>query len=321
MNLSHEKPKRIAITMGDVMGVGPEILVKALKRDAIQGLADYVIYGDAAVFERALGVFAHSLPTLPVIRDAGHPAPPVQPGVLSREAGACAHAWIAAATLAVQRGEADALVTCPVNKEAMLLAGHRDLGHTELLSRLLDAHDWRMCLFTRGKLVVHLTGHLSLREALDAITPERVLESVRMAHEALKRAGIATPRIAVAGINPHAGEHGIIGTEDEDLLRAPVAFAQSEGINCSGPHPPDAVFRALWEGRCDGVIAMYHDQGHIAMKMVAMDEGVSLTLGLPIVRTSPDHGTAFDIAWKGIAREDSLCEAIKLAVALAETKR
>lgn len=303
--------------MGDVNGVGPEILVKALAHPHLRALANIAVVGDALVFEQARQRFAPSLIAVPTIMDGGYAAPEVQPGKLSAAAGACAHAWICEAVALVQRSEADALVTCPINKEAMLLAGHQDLGHTELLARLTGEDNWRMCLYTNGKLVVHLTGHLSTRQALEAITQERVVESIFMAEHALRLAGMEQPRVAVAGINPHAGEHGCIGTEDEALLVPAVQQAREAGIDCTGPVSPDAVFRALWEGRYDGVVAMYHDQGHIALKMVAMDEGVSLTLGLPMVRTSPDHGTAFDIAWQGKAREDSLCEAIKLAAALA----
>ncbi len=307
---------RIAITMGDVNGIGPEILARTLGRKEIRGLAEYAVFGDVSVFDAAVALTASRVDGVEV-KEAGHKAPDVKAGVLSAEAGACAHAWISAAVAEVQAGNANALVTCPINKEAMLLAGHDDLGHTELLARLTGCHDWRMCLYTREKLVVHLTGHVSTGEALRQITGARVCESVRMAQDALLRAGNAEPRIAVAGINPHAGEHGIIGTEDNDILVPAIAACVAEGIDCTGPVSPDAVFRQLWEGAHDAVIAMYHDQGHIAMKMVAMDEGVSLTLGLPFVRTSPDHGTAFDIAWQGIAREDSLCEAIRLAAKLA----
>jgi 4-hydroxythreonine-4-phosphate dehydrogenase len=320
--------------MGDVNGVGPEILAKALAREDMQACADYLVFGERAVLAQAAAVLGVALPALDDfafgstlragvvgISNAGKAAAAVQAGVLSAEAGACAHHWIGAATAAVALGDADALVTCPVNKEAMLLAGHGDLGHTELLSRLLNAPDWRMCLYTEGRLVVHLSGHLSLMDALRGITTESVCASVRVAHEALLRMGIAAPRIAVAGINPHAGEHGVIGHEDEALLVPAVAACVGEGIACTGPHSPDAVFRQLWQGQHDAVIAMYHDQGHIAMKMVAMDETASLTLGLPIVRTSPDHGTAFDIAWTGQADERSLCAAIKLAARLARPRQ
>lgn len=313
------KPPRIAITLGDVNGVGPEILARALSRPGIPALADYVVFGDADVLDAAFRLVGETpLPRVGItVQDGGYAAPPVLPGALSAEAGKCAHAWITAAVDAVQRGKAQALVTCPINKEAMLLSGHPELGHTELLSRLTGSPDWRMCLYAKNKLVVHLSGHLPLAAALAAITPENVRNAVILAHQTLLRAGHVRPRIAVAGINPHAGEHGAIGTEDDDLLAPMVAECAASGIHCVGPVSPDAVFRQLWDGAHDAVIAMYHDQGHIAMKMVAMDEGASLTLGLPIVRTSPDHGTAFDIAWQGIARDDSLCAAIELAVKLA----
>ncbi len=309
---------RIAITMGDVNGVGPELLARAFSRPEMGNLADFVIYGDARVLEDACAVVGCSPSFMNGLRieDAARPAPRVQAGVLSAAAGDCAHAWITAAVRAVQNREAEALVTCPINKEAMLLAGNAELGHTELLANLTGCHDWRMCLYAREKLVVHLTGHLPLRAALEAISPENVRQAILLAAATLQRAGITDPRVAVAGINPHAGEHGAIGHEDDEILTPVVQACQALGIRCVGPVSPDAVFHQLWDGEHDAVVAMYHDQGHIAMKMVAMDEGASLTLGLPIVRTSPDHGTAFDIAWRGVARDDSLCAAIKLAVRL-----
>jgi 4-hydroxythreonine-4-phosphate dehydrogenase len=312
-------PLRIAITLGDVNGVGPEILARALARPEIAALGEYIVFGDRQVLDSAFTLVGASLsPNLALrVEDAACAAPPVQAGVLSAAAGKCAHAWITAAVRAIQSGEADALVTCPINKEAMLLSGHPELGHTELISQLTNAPRWRMCLYVRDKLVVHLTGHLPLKDALATITTVDVSEATRVAHQALLRLGVTRPRIAIAGINPHAGEHGAIGAEDDQLLAPAVAACRAEGMECVGPVSPDAVFRQLWDGAHDAVIAMYHDQGHIAMKMVAMDEGASLTLGLPIVRTSPDHGTAFDIAWRGVAREDSLCAAIKLAARLA----
>jgi 4-hydroxythreonine-4-phosphate dehydrogenase len=312
-------PIRIAITLGDVNGVGPEILARALSRPEIRSLAEYLVFGDAEVLRAAFELIGTDCDVSNgvCVQDARHAAPAVQPGELSAVAGKCAYEWITAAVEAIQAGEADALVTCPINKEAMLLSGHPELGHTELLSRLTESPDWRMCLYAQGKLVVHLSGHLPLVKALNAITRENVHDAIYLAHQTLLRTGLNSPRIAVAGINPHAGEHGAIGTEDDQLLVPVVAECAAAGIHCVGPVSPDTVFRQLWDGAHDAVIAMYHDQGHIAMKMVAMDEGASLTLGLPIIRTSPDHGTAFDIAWRGVARDDSLCAAITLAAQLA----
>lgn len=322
MTLSEDlRQKAIAISMGDVNGIGPEILAKALARPEILALGEFVIYGDVTVYERAISLAPGAPPSESLVFcDADSPAPLVQPGTLCEKAGACAHDWISAAALAVLNGELRALVTCPVNKEAMLLAQREDLGHTEILSRLSGTSDWRMCLYADQRLVVHLSGHLPLRAALDAVTESRIVSSVRMAHEALIASGIDVPRIAVAGLNPHAGEHGLIGMEDEAILVPAVAACRDLGYHCSGPHSPDAVFRQLWDRQHDAVIALYHDQGHIAMKMIAMDQCASLTLGLPMVRTSPDHGTAFDIAWRGVANEESLCCAIALAAKLSRAR-
>ncbi|MFM1920220.1 MAG: hypothetical protein RLZZ303_1854 [Candidatus Hydrogenedentota bacterium] len=318
--------------MGDVNGVGPEILAKALARNDVMRHAPFLVYGDPRVYESARR-FAPDAPEAVVwgvsatvtsqvsITDAGHAAPEVTPGRLSAASGDAAHAWIEAAAHDVLSGVAAALVTCPINKEAVLLAGHEELGHTEQLARLCATHDWRMCLFSRDRLVVHLSGHLPLRAALDQVTGENIVSAVRQAHAALRDCGMASPRIAVAGLNPHAGEHGAIGSEDDVIIAPAVQQCRAEGLDCSGPHSPDAVFRQLWDGAHDAVIALYHDQGHIAMKMIAMDECSSLTLGLPIVRTSPDHGTAFDIAWQGKASEASLCTAIELAARLSHARR
>ena len=318
--------------MGDVNGVGPEILVKALSRDSVMRHAPFLVYGDRCVYESARR-FAPGVPEAmawegsataesPVhITDAGHAAPDVTPGQLSAASGDAAHAWIEAAASDVLNDLAAALVTCPINKEAVLLAGHDDLGHTEQLARLCGTQDWRMCLFAHDRLVVHLSGHVPLRAALELVTGENIVSAVRQAHSALRDCGIAEPRIAVAGLNPHAGEHGVIGVEDDDIIAPAVRLCREAGLDCRGPLSPDAVFRQLWDGVYDAVIALYHDQGHIAMKMIAMDECSSLTLGLPIVRTSPDHGTAFDIAWHGKASEASLCTAIELAARLCQVRR
>jgi len=314
--LSSNTLPRLAVTLGDVNGVSPEILVRALCDPAVQQAARLLVFGDPAVLAATAERLALRLPECEV-RDAGVSPLTAQPGALSAAAGDAAHRWICAAVKAIQHGEAQGLVTCPISKEAVLLAGHADLGHPELLARLTNAQDWRMCLFTREKLVVHVSAHVPLRQAVETMSTKRISDSIEMARAALLRLGQSQPRIAVAGLNPHAGEHGAIGTEDDAIILPAVSAARSLGWDCHGPVSPDAVFRQLWEGDFDAVVAMYHDQGHIAMKMVAMDEGVSLTLGLPFPRTSPDHGTAFDIAGKGIARADSLCAALRLAARLA----
>jgi 4-hydroxythreonine-4-phosphate dehydrogenase len=323
----------LAITMGDVNGIGPEVLAKALSLPAIWERCRPIVFGDAAVLNEARS-FAPSCPeAVPctdlgaamnvregvAVLDCGYPAPPVRPGVIDAAAGKSAVEWIKAAVTTVINKETSAIVTCPIHKECMALAGYREIGHTELIAEMTGKADYRMCLFAGPMRVVHITGHLSLRTALDAVRKERIVESVRIGDEALRRLGYSNRRIAVAGLNPHAGEAGLLGKDEQVEIAPAVAACIAEGFNCSGPYPPDTVFRRMHEGEFDMVIAMYHDQGHIPMKLIAMDEGVNVTLGIPIIRTSVDHGTAFEIAGKGMAREHSLCAAIELAAQFAAT--
>lgn len=321
----------LALTMGDVNGIGPEILAKALARPDGATVCRPVVYGSAAVLDRARKL-APGLPSVTAVADiaaarsvrgavpaidAGFAAPAVRPGVLDPEAGRCAVEWVKRAVLDVIAGHAAAVVTCPINKECIYKAGYPYIGHTELVAELSGAHDYRMCLFTDTMRIVHITGHLSLRDALDHVRRDRIVDSIRIGHAALRKLGIAAPRIAVAGLNPHAGEAGAFGREEIEEIAPAVAVCAAEGIACSGPYPPDTLFGRMRAGEFDMVIAMYHDQGHIPLKLIAMDEGVNVTLGTPVVRTSVDHGTAFDIAWTGAAREHSLVSALRLAVQLA----
>lgn len=328
MNVHKKNKPLIAVTMGDVNGIGPEILAKALARPEPWACCVPVIVGSLAAYRDAAsaipeapkGVTAASpqeavlMPkgTVAVI-DGGFAAPPVRHGVLDPQAGRCAMEWVRMAVQWAVNGSAGALTTCPINKECVQRAGYAVAGHTDFIASLTGAPEYRMCLFAGPMRVMHITGHLSLRDAIAAITRERIINSVRLADAALRGLGIPKPRIAVPGLNPHAGEAGAFGREELDIIAPAVAACQAEGIACSGPHPPDTLFGKLREGLFDMVIALYHDQGHIPVKLVAMDEGVNVTLGIPIIRTSVDHGTAFDIAGKGIARADSLVAAICLA--------
>jgi len=324
----------LAITMGDVNGVGPEILAKALARPEILACCHPIIIGDASALDEARA-FAPQCPTPKSARsidelltttdpclvfDAGFPAPPRQPGILNPKAGQCAVEWVKVATQLAIDGRVDGIVTCPINKEGIHRAGYAYSGHTELIAEMTGSADYRMCLFAGPMRVVHITSHLSLQDAIRDVQPERIATSIRTANEALIRMGIGRPRIAVAALNPHAGEAGAFGREDTERVLPAVTQCRREGIDCSGPHPADTVFRRMKDGEFDVVVAMYHDQGHIPLKLIAMDEGVNVTLGLPIVRTSVDHGTAYDIAGKGIAREESLCAAITLASQLAQRR-
>ncbi|MBP8130040.1 MAG: 4-hydroxythreonine-4-phosphate dehydrogenase PdxA [Candidatus Hydrogenedentes bacterium] len=319
----------LGITMGDVNGVGPEILAKALARPDVAAACTPVVFGDPAVLEHArrfapgcpepLGVPEAQMtpPGYVAVVDAGYPAPAVHAGTQDTAAGRSAVEWVKGAVAATLAGTLEGIVTCPISKACIHQAGYRYSGHTELIAEMTGSADYRMCLFAGAMRVVHITSHLSLREALRAVSRDRIMTSVKVGHEALLRLGLERPRIAVAGLNPHAGEGGAFGNEEAREIAPAIKACRDAGLPCSGPYPPDTVFRRMRAGEFDMVVAMYHDQGHIPMKLIAMDEGVNVTLGIPIVRTSVDHGTAFDIAGRGIAREHSLCAAVTLAALLA----
>lgn len=321
----------LAVTMGDVNGVGPEILAKAMARPEVRDRCRIVVFGDAGVYARASEQGAGAPEAHPCTSleealacrqaipffDAGVPAPGLRPGELDPEAGKAAAEWVVSAARAALAGQVDGLVTCPINKACIRAAGYDYFGHTDLIAELTGSHDYRMCLFTERMRIVHVTAHCALRQAIERLSVERIVNSVRAGYDALLRLGITPPRIAVAGLNPHAGEGGVFGREELDIIAPAVAACCADGVACSGPYPPDTVFRRMHAGEFDMVIAMYHDQGHIALKLIAMEKGVNVTLGIPIVRTSVDHGTAYDIAWRNMAEETSLCAAIDFAARLA----
>lgn len=319
----------LAITMGDINGVGPEILAKALANRALWGWCRPLVIGSARVLSE-MTAFAASCPPAKAIRDLDEmgdgfcpvletddPVPPRQPGVLSAEAGRCAGEWTKAAVRLAMAGRVAGLVTCPLNKEGIHRAGYPYAGHTELIAEMTHSPDYRMCLFAGGMRVVHITSHMSMRDAIEAVKPARIVKSIRIGHDALMRLGLTRRAIAVAALNPHAGEARAFGNEDLDDILPAIEQCRADGIDCSGPHPADTLFRRMHEGEFDMVISMYHDQGHIPVKLIAMDEGVNVTLGIPIIRTSVDHGTAYDIAGTGQAREHSLLAAIELAAQFA----
>lgn len=339
--------KPIAITMGDPAGIGPEIVVKAF-RDAPEITRDCFVAGDVETIRRASRMLAapgrlampvvvlqtlddmpfvppNCVPVLQVIE----PMQDVAIGQVSVSAGRAAGGCVEWAARAALSGEISALVTAPLHKEALSAAGYRFPGHTELL-QAASAH-WlkqpiaevpvRMMLANDELRTVLVSIHMSLRDAIAAVHPQSVLDTIRIAHRALGIALGRAPRIGVAGLNPHAGEGGLFGTEEHDIIAPAIAAAQQEGIDARGPYAPDTVFmraRATPDkaGEFDVVIAMYHDQGLIPVKYLGVDKGVNVTLGLPLVRTSPDHGTAFDIAGTGRADPASLIEAIRMARAL-----
>jgi 4-phospho-D-threonate 3-dehydrogenase / 4-phospho-D-erythronate 3-dehydrogenase len=325
----------LAITMGDVNGVGPEIIAKALTHDAPWECCEPVVLGSAHVLDtartmvpacpetrviKALSERDCSQRVVPVIEGSAD-VPTLQPGILDAAAGRCAVEWITLATELAVSGEVGGIVTAPINKEGIRAGGCKHLGHTDLIADLTNTPSYRMSLFTDTMKIVHVSGHCPLREAVELLTVARIAETIAVAHDALARMGMAEGRIAVAGLNPHAGEAGMLGDEDDGIIAPAVEQCRTAGIPCSGPYPPDTVFRRMREGEFDLVVAMYHDQGHIPMKLVAMEEGVNVTLGIPIVRTSVDHGTAYDIAGKGVADESSMLAAIKMAARLAGGER
>ncbi len=323
-------PPVLALTMGDVNGVGPEILAKALARPEPWQWCRPVVFGSVRALDEARR-FAPACPppvaagdvasalkvtgAVPVV-ECGVPGPRPRPGVMDPEAGGAAVAWIESAVLEAMSKRIAGMVTCPISKECIILSGCAHTGHTTLIAAMTGALDYRMCLFTDTMRIVHITAHMSLRNAIESVRRDRILRTIDITQDALGRMGMERPRVAVAALNPHAGEAGTFGREEIDEIMPAIEAARAGGVNCSGPWPPDTVFRRMHLGEFDAVVAMYHDQGHIPLKLIAMDEGVNVTLGIPIVRTSVDHGTAFDIAGKGLAREESLCAAIRMAAQL-----
>ena len=304
--------KMIGITMGDPAGVGPEIVVKALA-DASEFKEKYVVYGAADIMEKynaqlGLGcsfceiedVSEYKEGCINVIDPVHLTMDQYQIGALSAKCGDAAYQYIARSIEDALAGKIEAVVTGPLNKEALHMGGHNYDGHTEIFATLTGTKDYAMMFYGPLK-IMHVSTHCSLREACDRATRERVLTCIRLMNTALKKTGMEHPYLAVAGLNPHAGEHGLFGTEEIDEIIPAVEDAKKEGINVTGPIPPDTVFSKALSGIYDGVIAMYHDQGHIAAKLQHMSDCVNCTIGLPIIRTSVDHGPAFDIAGQGIA--------------------
>lgn len=325
---------RICITMGDPAGIGPEIILKAAAALAARAKRpDLVVAGSAGVLRSA----AASLGLRPLeelgvaLIDIGAPAAPIRPGETCAEAGRLAYLSVEAAVRATRAGEVDAIVTAPLSKEALHLAGKPYPGHTELIAELTGVSGPVMMLAHENFRVSHVTTHIPLEDVPARVTPERLRRVIELTHAALVDLGIARPRIAVAALNPHAGEGGILGRHDLDVTAPVIAEFRARGLEVDGPVPGDTVFVKMRGGHYDAVVAMYHDQGHIPVKLLGFSidpatgkwealSGVNITLGLPLVRTSVDHGTAFDIAGRGIASERSLIEAIDYAERLARTR-
>jgi 4-hydroxythreonine-4-phosphate dehydrogenase len=288
---------RVGVTVGDPAGIGPEIARKAAADSRVSSLCDIVLYGPSS--DEELGRFRR--------------------GRVSAEAGRAAYDAILAATSDARAGRIDAMATAPINKEAFAAAGLPWRGHTDLLGHLTGASRVAMMFYAETLRVILATVHIPIAEVPRALTREVIEGTVELAARELPRFGILHPRLAVAGLNPHAGEHGVIGTEDDRVIAPAVAALCAKGIKVAGPFPADTIFVRAMRGEFDAVVACYHDQGLIPIKLVAFGQAVNVTLGLPIVRTSVDHGTAFDIAGKGVADPSSLIEAIRLAARLAAT--
>ncbi|CAG7636932.1 D-threonate 4-phosphate dehydrogenase [Paenibacillus solanacearum] len=322
----------IGMTMGDGAGVGPEIIMKAMDDQAVYDNCRPFVIGDAKILERAGSVLQSKL----TVRSISSPneaqyvhgvvdcldlnlLPADLPfGKVSAEAGHAAFMYLKKAIELANAGEIDAICTAPLNKEALHKGGHMYPGHTEILAELTGTKDFSMMLSAPKLKVIHVTTHVGIIDAVKMINPERVYKVIRLAHETLQKAGYDQPRIAVCGINPHAGENGLFGYgEEEEKVIPAVERAQKEGVQVVGPLPADTLFFRTTRGDFDIVVAMYHDQGHGPVKVLGLEAGVNITVGLPIIRTSVDHGTAFDIAGKGIADEQSMKEAIRQAIELA----
>ena len=309
----------IALTMGDPAGIGPEVVVQAASDPELAALARWIVVGDAAILEMAQRVTGIALQAevhdAQALSDIGEFAF----GRLDARCGIAAVEYVRIATEMCLRGEAGAMVTAPLNKEAVTLSGRPFTGHTEYIAELCGATESRMLLSSERLSTIHVTTHVSLRTACES-TSARVLRTIELGNDAMKLLGFPEPRIAVCGLNPHAGEHGLFGDEDLHVIVPAIEAARSSGIRVTGPVAPDTVFLQAVRGAYDLVVAMYHDQGHIPMKLIDFEGTVNISLGIPIIRTSVDHGTAFDIAGKNRADARSMKQAMRVAARMAATK-
>ncbi len=309
----------VVVTLGDPAGVGAEVTLKALADNTIRQSARWIVLGDRAAIDAAERTTSIDFNSLQVsFRDLKSlpPGQPVRLGELRAEYGKAAALYVATATRMCLAGEADAMVTAPLNKEAVTMSGLKFSGHTEYIAEICGATESRMLLAGVKFSVVHVSTHVSLREACNLNT-ERILRTIILGNDAVKLLGHARPRIAVCGLNPHAGENGMFGSEDLEFILPAVQAAQALGIDCEGPVAPDTIFFKAARGSHDLIVAMYHDQGHIPMKLLDFESTVNTSLGIPIIRTSVDHGTAFDIAGLNIASDGNMRAAMRMAVTMA----
>ena len=336
----------LGITMGDPCGIGPEITTKALFHKRVYEICHPIVIGSGEVLKEAIKIcgLKQQVNSIKNIKDAKFNYGTIDildqenvevsnliRGEVSEMGGRAAYEAIAKVIDLAMKGEIDGTITGPLNKEALNLAGYHYSGHTEIYAELTDTKDYTMMLADDGLRVVHVSTHVSLREACDLCTKERVHNVIRLADNACRKLGIKNPRVAVAGLNPHAGENGLFGREEIEEIMPAVLLAQKENINVEGPLPPDTLFSKARGGQYDIVVAMYHDQGHIPLKVLGFQfdheknkwetvTGVNITLGLPIIRSSVDHGTAFDQAGKNTANEESLINAIEYGALLADAR-
>jgi 4-hydroxythreonine-4-phosphate dehydrogenase len=324
----------IAVTMGDPAGIGPEIVARAFADPGFRDGNRALVVGDPGILERAAKLLGLPLrvneisepeeaalePGAVDVLAVGELPEDLPFGELDARAGDAAFRYLERATSLASAGRVGAIATAPLNKEAMHLAGHKYPGHTEILAELTGTGDYAMMLVTDELKVIHVSTHVSLREAIERVRPERELAVMRLAHDSLRKLGVESPKVAVAGLNPHAGENGLFGTEDLELIAPAVEEAREQGIEASGPWPPDTVLMRARRGEFDVVVVQYHDQGHIPVKLMGFDTGVNVTVGLPFFRTSVDHGTAFDIAGTGKADHASMRAALDLARKLASAE-
>lgn len=337
----------LALTMGDPAGVGPEICLKAMNDPWTATVCRPILVGDRVAVERELALWTNP-PKVAYRQDVSEAA--FEPGVLEvldlgvlagqdyalgqvdARCGNAAFQYVRTAIELAMAGKVDGTVTAPLNKEALNLAGHDFAGHTEIYAHFTNTKNYSMMLAHGNLRVLHVSTHVSLREACDRVQTPRVLSVIRLAHQTMKELGIAAPKVAVAGLNPHAGEHGLFGREEIEQIIPAIDLAREEGIDATGPYPPDSVFAKLAAGAYDVCVCMYHDQGHIPVKLAGFSwddqsgrmadvSGVNITLGLPIIRVSVDHGTAFDIAGKGIASPASMLASIDYAARFASLRQ
>lgn len=321
----------IGITMGDPSGIGPEIILKSYERPVVRNNCLLVI-GDFNIMRSVyeilninsfslnkishLNEFLSDRDVLNILDLGLINMDDFQPGKVQAASGNAAFESLKKSIELARNKDIIAIVTAPLNKEALHLAGHKFPGHTEILANLTGTRDYAMLLYHKKLCVIHVSTHISLIKAITSLKKKRIEQVTLLAYEVMKRMYKREPRIAVAGINPHAGENGLFGDEELREIIPAIRDIKARGINAEGPCPPDTVFLQAVQGKYDVVVAMYHDQGHIPLKLLGFKTGVNVTVGLPFVRTSVDHGTAFEIAWKGKADETSMVEAIKLAIKL-----